>query len=229
MKFKIISNPDKAWAKKLEADVRALVGEANVASTGADATVLIGGDGTVFHNKDEIQGAMFAIGGAKSKVCQCKAGDWKAGLAYFMKKKSVEMRTALSVKINGAACGWAINEAAVHSRHHNFLEIEVRCGKTVHKFGGDGAIISTATGSTGYAFSAGGFILSGMEGMIEAVAICPYMREFKAAIFPSAAEISVQHEGDADLVLDGQKIIPLKNGDVVSATGDREVAFAKVR
>lgn len=230
MKFKIIANPSKEWAGKVAKEVEAFLKakKQEIAKEGEDIAVLIGGDGTIFYNKGCFSGAVFAIGGKQSMVCQAKEGNWKPMLEKTIKKPRIEERTALSVKVNGKEVGWAINDAVVHARRHNFVEITVKAQGQVHEFGGDGVIVATPTGASGYAYSAGGFIVEPSNFLLEIVPICPYMRKFRATLAPVASEIEISAKGAADLVLDGQKIIELEERDTVQVNGNRIVRFVKV-
>lgn len=228
MKFKIIINGHKDWAKKLEKEIAEFLGSGNLVAAKEDVTILIGGDGTIFYNRDRIDGAIFAIGGEQSKVCQATQKDWKEKLGKTIKKFGAAERTALSAKVNGKIVGWAINDAVVHSRKHNFIELDVKIGKDSNRFGGDGIIVATATGASGYAYSAGGFLIGEVQNTIEVVPICPYLRAFRPALVPALYDIEIRSNGAADLILDGQQIIELGENAVVSITGDRTVRFAIV-
>jgi len=79
---------------------------------------------------------------------------------------SVEERLALQVDVldgSGAVVGstWALNEASVEkSARERMLELAVAVnGHDVLRFGCDGVLCATPTGSTAYAYSAGGPIL----------------------------------------------------------------------
>ncbi len=232
MRFRIIFNPAKEWAAKVAKEAEQLLKsrKQELVSAREDVCVLIGGDGTIFYNKGNVHGAVFAIGSERSKVCQANSGNWKPAIEKIMKMKKLEVeeRTALSVKIDGKDVGWALNDAVVHSRKHNFIENEVVIGKETFRFGGDGVIISTPTGASGYAYSAGGFTIEKSNFLVEVVAICPYLRSFKPRLAPVASEITVRTRGAADLILDGQQVIELAEGEVVSAIGDRVINFVDV-
>ncbi len=231
-KFRIIFNPSKAWAVGIARKAESLLksrGQA-VVSEKEDVCVIIGGDGTIFYNKNEIQGAVLGVGGMKSKVCQTNSGNWKTMLEKVLKAKNIpeEERTALSVKINGKYAGWAINDAVVHARRHNFVEITMKIRKNSYAFGGDGVIVATPTGASGYAYSAGGFTIDKSNYLVEVVGICPYMRSFTPKLAPVASEIEILCKGAADLVLDGQQIIELGENDNINICGNRTVKFVEV-
>ncbi len=83
---------------------------------------------------------------------------------------------------------------------------------------GDGLIISSATGSTGYSLSAGGPIMHpSIDGMI-LTPICPFALSARPLILPGHREIKITvEEGfqEACLDLDGQVGLHLQDGDVI--------------
>ncbi len=228
--FRIICNPNKEWDAKTAQEVEAFLKAKcqSVVSGNENVTVMIGGDGTIFHNKNEARGAIFAIGSERSKVCQANERNWKLVLENALKKIEAEERTALSVMINEKIVGWAINDAVVHSRRHNFIRLKVNVRGETAAFGGDGVVVATPTGSSGYAYSAGGFVLDKSYHMVEYVPICPHMRAAKPKLVALISEIEISTEGTADLVIDGQEIIELGKNDVVKVAGNRIVKFLKV-
>lgn len=231
-KFRIVFNENKEWTKKSAKEVEEFL-KANgqeVVSENEDVSIIIGGDGTIFYYKDKINGAIFGIGGLESKVCQTNISNWKNGLEkiLWMKRLAVEERSALSVKLNGKEICWAMNDVVLHSRKHRLVEIKLNIGKEKYEFGADGVIVSTPTGASGYAYSAGGFVVDKSNFLVEIVAICPYMRTFKPRFVPVLSEIEIRHIGDVDLVIDGQLIKELDEKDIISVCGNREVKFVIV-
>ncbi|MFM9377885.1 NAD kinase [Gordonia sp. VNK21] len=90
----------------------------------------------------------------------------------------VEDRMVLEIEVRDEAHGpvlgstWALNEVAVQNRSHNgVLELITEVdGRPVSAFGADGLLIATPTGSTAYAFSAGGPV---MWPDLEAILVVP--------------------------------------------------------
>ncbi|MFT3715342.1 MAG: NAD kinase [Gordonia sp. (in: high G+C Gram-positive bacteria)] len=88
----------------------------------------------------------------------------------------VEDRMVLDVTVHQGgkqvAHSWALNEVAVQNKSHNgVLEVVTEVdGRPVSAFGADGILIATPTGSTAYAFSAGGPV---MWPDLEAILIVP--------------------------------------------------------
>ncbi len=230
MKFRVICNLIKPWAAEVAKEVEGLLkgNGKEIVQEKEDICVIVGGDGTIFYNKGKIHGAIFAIGSERSKVCQANLRNWGHALEKVLKAAEVEERSALSVKINEKEAGWAINDAVVHARRHNFVEISVKIMSATHNFGGDGVIVATPTGAGGYAYSAGGFVLDKSNFILEVVPICPYLRAARPQLAPVAYEIEISHKGAADLVIDGQQVIELGEKDVVKVIGDRIVKFIRV-
>lgn len=73
------------------------------------------------------------------------------------------MTLDLTIRVGDAvvARSWALNEVAVlNSTHQGVLELIAEVdGRPVAAFGADGILVSTPTGSTAYAFSAGGPVM----------------------------------------------------------------------
>lgn len=229
MKFRVIANEQKEWAKALAPEVLEFMKNAGHSpSENENISILIGGDGTIFYNKGNAKGAIFGIGGPQSQVCQASRENWRGKLAKALKKFRAEERIALSVGVNGKNVGWAINDVVVHARKHRYVEIMLRINRSEYAFGGDGVIVATPTGATGYAYSAGGFIIGKVSNLIEVVGICPHMRAFKPMLVPAAYEVEIRAKGEVDLIMDGQQVIEMGPNDAVQVRGDRTAKFAVV-
>ncbi len=83
----------------------------------------------------------------------------------------------------------------------------------------DGVIVSTPTGSTAYSVSAGGpLLVPGVEAFV-VVPICPFLNGFKPLVLPASKRLEIQVQGgpsDVSITEDGQAIVDLAAGDVVS-------------
>ncbi|MCL2438426.1 MAG: NAD(+)/NADH kinase [Coriobacteriia bacterium] len=142
--------------------------QANLAT---DLVVALGGDGTIIravhkflHSETPILGVKFGrlgfLSGAHSDEL-IEAVD-----ATLQGRTEIEKRALLQVTAwsKDAQLGtyYALNEAVLN-RHTDSPVVSTRLsinGHTVYQLRGDGIIVSTATGSTAYALSAGGPILS---------------------------------------------------------------------
>lgn len=80
--------------------------------------------------------------------------------------------------------------------------------KLYYRFKGDGIIIATPTGSTGYSFSAGGPFIYPDVDVITLTPICPHTRGMQPIVLKSISEILIKAEnynGEIYLTFDGQE------------------------
>ncbi|WP_231475385.1 NAD(+)/NADH kinase [Persephonella sp. KM09-Lau-8] len=99
------------------------------------------------------------------------------------------------------------------------VDVAVYVGdRYITTYNGDGIIISTPTGSTGYALSAGGPIVYPMMENFLIVPICPHTLTDRPLMLPPYEPITIElvaEEKDAWLTLDGQEGTQLQYGDKI--------------
>jgi len=96
----------------------------------------------------------------------------------------------------------------------------------------DGMIVSTATGSTGYALAVGGPILPPKLRNILVIPIAPHLCMDRAVILSEGAEVRLQAFSDYQpmLTVDGQFVIELSENDEVVVVGSPHLArFIRTR
>jgi NAD+ kinase len=132
-----------------------------------------------------------------------------------------ETRMLLSASVIRAGkqvhTGVALNDIVVKSGLR-LIELEVEIdGKFVHKQRGDGLILSTPTGTTAYALSAGGPILHPNLDAIALVPINPHTLSNRPIVLSSESkiEVSLVQVDDAQISYDGQFQLALEIGDKV--------------
>lgn len=232
MKAKILYNKTKEWAMKTAKEVSAFLKSAKVQeiSKGADLTIVIGGDGTILYNKNELEGAIFGIGSERSHICQSHADTWKPRLESFLKNPRAEERILLSVSLEGKEIAFAINDAAILSKDHGMLTVSLKVDGDSCTFDGDGIIISTPTGSTAYCYSAGGVTMDESLEAIELVPLAPFKRAFDPLVVSARREIKISTEEPSHLLIDGQQLFQLKEKTPVTIhRHKRKLAFAEVK
>lgn len=120
-----------------------------------------------------------------------------------------ETRDVLTATINGEILGTAINDVVIrHPVPVSMLEFETYADdRLISHHRADGLIISTPTGSTAYALSAGGPMLHPNSGSFAVVPICPHTLSDRPLILPFDSElrvdISSRDEQGATVTLDG--------------------------
>ena len=120
------------------------------------------------------------------------------------------------------AIGNAVNVQAVdHACLVHGVEIVVN-GEEVTKYRGDGVIVSTPTGSTGYNLSAGGPVIAPETEAIIITPICPHSLNARSIIVSSKDEVQVRivrskktQEEEAIATFDGRKAVKLQTDDVI--------------
>jgi len=103
-------------------------------------------------------------------------------------------------------------------------------GDYLTTFVADGAIVSTATGSTAYVAAAGGPILAPSVRDLVLVPIAPYLSQLRSLVVPAGSSIVLKLQTDhrSILTIDGQIDVELENGDEVSVAASEHVArFAR--
>jgi NAD+ kinase len=158
-----------------EAAVLAIDGAQAVANSpegadGAEAVIVLGGDGTLLRAAEVAYGAAVPLLGVNLGHVGFLAEAEPADLANTVRRIAegdydVEERLTLDVEVtvDGEVVwrDWALNEAAVEkSSRERMMEVVIEVdGRPMSRFGCDGVVMATATGSTAYAFSAGGPVL----------------------------------------------------------------------
>lgn len=142
---------------------------------------------------------------------------------------------------------YALNDVVLHG-YGDCINITAVCnGNRITAFSGDGIILSTPTGSTGYSMSAGGPIVEPSAENIIISPICAHMMSARSFVLSPESVITVDmeklHDRRAYLSVDGNSVFDLLNGDrvVVKRSGNYtlmadlglrnfyEIAFEKLR
>ncbi|MCV7193851.1 NAD kinase [Mycolicibacterium brumae] len=159
--------PDDMRALGVEIDV---VDPDEAAAVGAELVLVLGGDGTFLRGAELARNAGIPVLGVNlgriGFLAEAEADAIDEVLNRIVRRDyHVEPRMTLDIAIrrDGEVIdrGWALNEASLEKTPRLgvlgvVLEID---GRPVSTFGCDGVLVSTPTGSTAYAFSAGGPVL----------------------------------------------------------------------
>ena len=151
---------------------------------------------------------------------------------------TVEERMTLDVRISvdgvEVARDWALNEAAIEKSRQRMLELVAEVDeRPLSRWGCDGALFATPTGSTAYAFSAGGPVV---WPSVEALLLVPITAHALFArplvVGPTsvlAVELLADTEG-AVLSCDGRRTHNLPaRARVQACRGDRPVLLARLQ
>lgn len=226
MKIKIIHNPLKHWTEKLAKELKdfLILDGYKVVKKGADTTICIGGDGTILYanHKGQLEGNILGIGSKRSFICQLRKETWEKNIRKKLRERTVNI-PIIEAKLQNRKIT-AINDVVIHTKDYRVIGIEVRIDSRKCEFRGDGLIISSAVGSSSYAFSAGGKRLDPCDERFEIVPIAPYRRKFKAKILKNE-RVSVKCDRESALIVDGIFIKNMKKGETIRIKKDGVLKF----
>ena len=184
----------------------------SLAAASPDLVVIVGGDGTILRTVQKMAPQVPVIGvnwGEVGFLADLEPGDALDALAAISDGFLVEPRMRLSFFVGDERIGDALNEVLiVTSRPAKMLKFGVIIdGILSEQFRADGLLVSTPTGSTAYAMSAGGPIIDPrIEGAL-LVPLAPYMLSSRPHFIGSDRNLEIRLESakPANLVIDGQK------------------------
>jgi len=202
-----------------------------------DLLVVVGGDGTVIRTAQRSANVPI-LGvkvGALGFLCETMPDRATASLEKILAGESfLEHMTKFKVSYGGKKLPDVLNEALVcTSKPSKILSIMVmKDGEPLHKGKADGVMVSTTTGSTAYALSAGGPIIDTRLDIMEVVFICPLAAGLRPLVLPSSSRVEITVLPDAAsgmLVLDGQLAIDLDFGTPVTVErSEKSAVFIRV-
>lgn len=160
-------SPDDMRAIGVDIDV---VDADERAAEGCELVLVLGGDGTFLRAAEFARNVEIPVLGVNlgriGFLAEAEAEAIDTVLDHVVRRDyRVEERMTLDVAVRAGGelltRGWALNEASLEKGPRlGVLGVVVEIdGRPVSAFGGDGVLVSTPTGSTAYAFSAGGPVL----------------------------------------------------------------------
>lgn len=200
---------------------------------GLDAAVSLGGDGTMLRTVDLVAGEVPVIGvnlGTLGYLTEIEPDRLEEALERFLAgDHAVEVRMRMTVLVDAPSCAGpascavpALNEAVVGKAPTGQI-VHVRVlvdGEELTTYAADGVIIATPTGSTAYAWSAGGPIVSPDHAALLLTPVAPHMLFDRSLVLPptSVIRLEVASSRPATLSVDGRNLGLLEEGDAVVCT-----------
>jgi NAD+ kinase len=137
------------------------------AADGVELVVVLGGDGTILRGTEMARAAGVPLLGVNlghvGFLAEAEPDALPDTVSRIVARDyTVEHRMTLDVEVSHdgevVQRQWALNEASVEkTARQKMLELVVEVdGRPLSRWGGDGVVFATPTGSTAYAFSAGG-------------------------------------------------------------------------
>ncbi|MEE6282958.1 NAD kinase [Georgenia sunbinii] len=209
-----------------------------------ELVLVLGGDGTLLRAAELVRGLDIPLIGVNLGHVGFLAEADPDGLGDVVQRVadrdySVEERMTIDVEIHTPAGetqrGWAINEATVEKvERSRVIELALGVdGRGVSTFGCDGIVLATPTGSTAYAFSAGGPIV---WPDVEALLVVPIAAHALFArplvVGPSsglAVEVLERNQLPGDVWCDGRRRMSAPVGSHIDVRRGREpVMLARI-
>ncbi|HWH25170.1 MAG TPA: NAD kinase [Pseudolysinimonas sp.] len=142
----------------------------DVAIDDLEVVIVLGGDGTILRAAELTRGSTVPLLGVNlghvGFLAEAERHNLDATVARVLARDyEVEERMTLSIRVKSEGQviheSWALNEASVEkASRERSLEVVIEVdGRPLSTFGCDGVVMATPTGSTAYAFSAGGPVI----------------------------------------------------------------------
>jgi NAD+ kinase len=150
--------------------------------------------------------------------------------AFAAGRTSCQRRSMLSAEVAGGSSPvLALNDIALKSPEVAVVRFRVEAdGELMGVFDADGVVVATATGSTGYALSAGGPPVDPRVRAILVVPLAPHAVITRPIVLPemSAVTVTVEH-GRALAAADGQQLAELGSGDGLTISPGPELCVLR--
>lgn len=199
-------------------DTAVALGESGprLADIDADVVIVIGGDGTILRTIQQVPRPVPVLGinwGEVGFLADLEPSDAPSFIRSLVQGFGIEERLRISISRDNEPLGTALNEALiVTTRPAKMLRFSIVIdGVVAEQFRADGLLVSTPTGSTAYAMSAGGPIVDPRIQGFLLVPLAPYMLSSRPHLISESRSLEIRLESakPAKLVLDGQQTVDL--------------------
>jgi NAD+ kinase len=201
---------------------------------GAEVVIVLGGDGTILRGAEiartqniPILGINLGHVGFLAEVEKPALTEIAASIVAknFVTENRMVLQYSVIRESAVISTGWALNEVTVERNGTTMVELFVQIdNRPLSRWGCDGLICSTPTGSTAYAFSAGGPVLWPEIDALVLLPISAHALFARPMVVAPTSQIVVEIESsDALLSADALRKLPLRSGDRVQITKDSSV------
>lgn len=199
-----------------------------------ELAIVLGGDGTMLRAAESVRGHAIPLLGvnlgrvgflaevdkpslpelARAITEKDYLRDDRMVLAYTVTRDDIEVNS-----------GWALNEVTIERNETTMVELFVQIDhRPLSRWGCDGLICSTPTGSTAYAFSAGGPVVWPEVQALVMLPISAHALFSKPLVVSPHSKLVVDIESSSALLSsDSRRKFLLRKGDRVTLTKDNDV------
>lgn len=200
----------------------------------AEVVVVLGGDGTILRGSEIARGQNIPILGINlghvgflAEVEKLSLVEIAASIVAkgFVTENRMVLKYSVVRDDAVISAGWALNEVTIERDGTTMVELFVQIdNRPLSRWGCDGLICSTPTGSTAYAFSAGGPVLWPEIDALVLLPISAHALFARPMVVSPTSEIVVEIESTGALLSgDSLRKLALKAGDQVHITKDASV------
>lgn len=229
MKIGIVLKDDNEKAQKLVVEVTeylkskkvVVVGEDNL--KGAEYILTFGGDGTLIHSASKYAELGIPLIGINTGnigfLTAVENKDWKNAVDKLIGEDKVFISERMTLDVeSGGEKHRVVNEAVVKGVYR---VVELKISVNREEFvtvSGDGVMLATQTGSTGYSLSSGGSIVDPEIDSLIMTFVNPIGLPIPSVVLSPNDEVKVEilNGGEVSLIIDGQEHESLKKGQKVN-------------
>ena len=222
-KFEVFSNQPK-----LISGSKPLAEIANL-----DLVIVLGGDGTILRAAEIVRGFEIPIIGINlgnvgflAEIAQPTADEIVSAIrnGEFHREPRLVLKYEVLRNEKSIYQGWALNEVTVERSSTQMLELFLQIdGRPLSKWGCDGIICATPTGSTAYAFSAGGPVVWPEVSALVLLPLAAHALFSRPMVVSPDCEIVIDViSNEAQISADGLRQMELSVGDRIILTKDQD-------
>ncbi len=198
-----------------------------------DLVIVLGGDGTILRAAEIVRGYEIPIIGINlgnvgflAEIAQPTADEIVSAIRSggFHREPRLVLKYEVIRNDKSIYQGWALNEVTVERSSTQMLELFLQIdGRPLSKWGCDGVICATPTGSTAYAFSAGGPVVWPEVSALVLLPLAAHALFSRPMVVSPDCEIVIDVlSNEAQISADGLRQIELFVGDRIILTKDQD-------
>lgn len=198
-----------------------------------DLVIVLGGDGTILRAAEIVRGYEIPIIGINlgnvgflAEIAQPTADEIVSAIRSggFHREPRLVLNYEVIRNDKSIYQGWALNEVTVERSSTQMLELFLQIdGRPLSKWGCDGVICATPTGSTAYAFSAGGPVVWPEVSALVLLPLAAHALFSRPMVVSPDCEIVIDVlSNEAQISADGLRQIELFVGDRIILTKDQD-------
>ena len=212
-------------SRKSESELKAL-------TKASELVLVLGGDGTILRGAEIAHGSEVPVLGVNLGHVGFLAQIGRPSLetlvsAIASRSYTTERRMTLGYQVERSgeivSRGWALNEVAVERNTEAMIELFVQVDhRPLSRWGCDGVICATPTGSTAYAFSAGGPVVWPDVDALVLLPLAAHALFSDPMVISPTSQIAIDVESDTGVLsADGLRKVQLQERDRITLTSER--------